>query len=100
MSKIKLRSKRKSIEQSIPSGKENQKWRCDRPDPDASIQEQKYAVYRILPLFKSFCWLSQIALLNFNFVRRSFLGVRTLKKIKESDIKIFGLVLYWIHAFL
>jgi len=54
-----------------------------RLDPATSIQEQKYVVYRTLPVSKSgFCWLSQMVLFNFVFSRNgrfvclSFLGVR------------------------
>jgi len=69
-----------------------------RLDPATSIQEQKYAVYRTLPVLKTgtvfadslnnstfqFSFQDMVRLLDFLFVRRSFLGVR--QKISQNPI--------------
>jgi len=76
-----------------------------RLDPATSIQEQKYSVYRPLPVLKNrFCWLPQIhfsisfseeivGLFDYHYIRRrSILAEIHLEKYKKLDIKNFGLV--------
>jgi len=79
-----------------------------RLDPAISIQEQNYPVYRTLPVFKSGTVFADclkchflipfsedmVGFYDFHFVRSSFLGVRLPKNIKNSGIKLSGLVPY------
>jgi len=57
-----------------------------RLDPGSSIQVQKWAVYRALPVLKSSTVFAYFAFDSL-FVRRSFLGVRRAKHIKNRILK-------------
>jgi len=73
-------------------------------DPATSIQKQKFAVYRTLPVKKSgtifadcfkchpsnsFPW-DMIGLFDSPFESMSFLVIRHLNNVKKSDFKIIG----------
>jgi len=71
----------------------NRRDRC-RLDPAPSIQEQKYAVYRTLPVSGTvFAYCHKNGTFQLRFLRRAFLGGRP-PKIKKNRIciKILGLV--------